>query len=476
AYSLLGILNDILDLSKIEAGKLELNPAPFHLRDTLGDAMRSLAARAGEKQIELTCRVAPETPDVLVGDSLRLRQILINLVSNGIKFTDQGEVGVRVWPEMLDADSLTLHFAVTDTGIGVPAGKQELIFEAFRQADSSTTRRFGGTGLGLAICTRLVQMMGGRIWVESPWEEPGRPPGGPGSVFHFTARFDYDPRTVQRERDKRNVELEGLRVLVVDDNATNRLVLSETLARWGMKSVVASCGEDALERLGAEGPGAFALAVLDGHMPGMDGWELGERIRALPGGERLPLILLSSAGLRGEGEPGGRAGFEAYLLKPLKESELLDAVLTILAGRLAPRSRVSRPPETAERKLRVLVVDDNAVNQMLVARVLERRGHSVAAASDAREALAMLSRESFDVVLMDIEMPRMDGLEATAAIRAAEASSGGHVPIIAMTACAMKEDRERCLQAGADGYIAKPVRTTELIAAVEQAVQQRQAV
>ncbi len=469
AYSLLGILNDILDLSKIEAGKLELNPAPFRLRDMLGDALRSLAARAGEKRLELTCRVAPEVPDLLVGDSLRLRQVVINLAANGIKFTEEGEVGLRVWVESFEGDSVILHFAVTDTGPGVPVEKQGIIFEAFRQADSSTTRRFGGTGLGLAICTRLVQLMGGRIWVESPWREPDRTAGGPGSAFHFTVRFGYDPEATRRESAKLDLRLEGLRVLVVDDNATNRLVLTETLTRWGMRPLAVSSGAEALERLGENGVEEFALAILDGQMPGIDGCELARRIRELPGGNGLPIILYTSAGLRSDGQPP----VEAVLLKPLKESELLDAVLSALAGRITRMSgadlpvRDSAPP--AQSRLRVLVADDNAVNQMLTTRILERRGHQVAAAADGREALALLNRESFDVVLMDIEMPGMDGLEAISAIRAAEARwGGGHIPIVAMTAYAMKEDRDRCLAAGADDYIAKPIRAAELIAAVER--------
>ena len=477
AYSLLGLLNDILDLSKIEAGKLELNPTQFHLRDTLGDALRSLAVRAGEKGIELVSKVDPPVPDLLIGDALRLRQVIVNLVANGIKFTRQGEVGLRVWVESVESDVVTLHFAVTDTGVGVPADKQQLIFEAFRQAEDSTTREYGGTGLGLAICARLVEMMGGRIWVESPWEAPGRPPGGPGSVFHFTARFGFDPTAREREAEKHHVVLEGVKALVVDDNATNRLVLAETLSRWGMKPVAVASGEEALRLLGEAGERCFGVVLLDYHMPGMNGCQLAERIRQLPGCGRIPLILLSSAGVRSDLEGCRRAAVEAFLLKPIKESELLDAVLTALVRQKPEVASAPSPrPQPAERKLRVLLVEDNPVNQMLAARILERRGHEVRSAADGYEALQTLQRETFDVVLMDIEMPRMDGLEAMAAIRAAEARRGGHIPIIAMTAYAMKEDRERCLAAGADGYIAKPVRAAELTAAVEEAARQNQAV
>jgi len=476
AYALLGLLNGILDLSKIEAGKLELNPAPFHLRDTLGDALRSLAVRAGEKGIELISKVDPEVPDLLIGDALRLRQVIVNLVANGIKFTREGEVSLRVRVENFESDAVTLHFAVADTGVGVRKDKQELIFEAFRQAEDSTTREYGGTGLGLAICTRLVQMMGGRIWVESPWQEPGRPPGGPGSVFQFTARFGCDAAAREREVEKHRVTLEGVSVLVVDDNQTNRLVLAETLGRWGMKPVAAASGEEALRVLGEAGEHGFGLILLDYHMPAMNGCELAERIRQLPGCHRIPLIMLSSAGLRGDLEGCRRAAVEAFLLKPIKESELLDAILTAFA-RLRPEpAQPAARTQPADQKLRVLVVEDNAVNQMIAAKILERRGHEVKTAADGYEALQILRHETFDVVLMDIEMPRMDGLEATAAIRAAEARYGGHIPIIAMTAYAMKEDRERCLAAGADGYIAKPVRAAELVAAVEEGARRKQAV
>ena len=476
AYSLLGILNDILDVSKIEAGRLELNPSEFHLRDTLGDALRSLAVRASEKGIELTSKVDPTVPDLLIGDALRLRQIIVNLVANGIKFTEKGEVGLRVWVESAETDALTLHFAVSDTGIGIAQEKQRLIFEPFRQAEDSTTRQYGGTGLGLAICTRLVQMMGGRIWVESPWQEPGRPPGGPGSVFHFTARFGFDAAAREREAEKRHVMLEGVQVLVVDDNQTNRLVLVETLGRWGMKPVAVASGEEALRLLGERADPSFGLVLLDWLMPAMNGCELAERIRQLPGCQHIPLIVLSSAGLRSDLEGCQRAAVEAFVLKPIKESELLDAILTALARRRPEAVQPAPRTQPAEHKLRVLVVEDNAVNQMIAAKILERRGHEVRTAADGYEALQLLRHETFDVVLMDIEMPRMDGLQATSAIRAAEARYGGHVPIIAMTAYAMKEDRERCLAAGADGYIAKPVRAAELIAAVEQAARQKQAV
>ncbi len=477
AHSLLAILNDILDYSKIEAGKLELSPAEFSLRDLLGDALRLLSVRAGEKALELTCHVAADVPDVLCGDALRLRQVIVNLAGNALKFTERGEVTVRVALESREPQAVMLHFTVADTGIGVPPEKQQVIFEAFEQADGSPTRRYGGTGLGLAISRRLVEMMGGRIWIESPWQEPGRPPGGPGSAFHFTARFGWDEAAQEREARKRQIEVKGLPVLIVDDNATNRLVLVESLGRWGFKPEAVEGGAAALARLDEAGPAGFALVLLDRHMPEMDGYELARRIRSRAAFTRLPLLMLSSAGQHGDAERCRELGISALLLKPIKESELLDAALTALSAAAPPKSPCAAPaPPPSDRALRVLVVEDNAVNQMLVTRLLEKRGHSVTLAADGRAALDALGRQSFDVVLMDIEMPGMDGFEATAAIRRREALEGGHVPIIAMTAYAMKGDRERCLEAGADGYVAKPIRAAELVAAVEAAARSPAAV
>ncbi len=472
AHSLLAILNDILDFSKIEAGKLELSPAEFSLRDALSDALRLLAPRAGEKGLELVCQVERDVPDRLHGDALRLRQVIVNLAGNAIKFTERGQIVVRVRLEAREADQAALHFTVADTGIGVAAEKQQAIFEAFEQADNSTTRKYGGTGLGLAICARLVEMMGGRIWVESPWQEEGRPPGGPGSAFHFTARFGYDEAAGEREAEKTRLHLEGMPVLVVDDNATNRAVLAEVLTRWGLKPTAVESGPAALERLREAGAQGFPLVLLDGHMPEMDGYQTAERIRARPEWASIALIMLTSGTQRGDAERCRRLGIAAHLLKPLKESELLDAMLSALRGKGEPARPVAPAAPGAPQGLRVLVAEDNAVNQLLVSRLLERRGHSVTLVGDGRAALEALDRQSFDVVLMDIEMPGMDGFEATAAIRRREARTGGHIPIIAMTAYAMKGDRERCLEAGADGYVSKPIQAAELVAAVEAALPQ----
>ena len=466
AYSLLALLDDILDLSKIEAGKLELSPIEFGLRDTLVDALRLLSVRAAQKGLELTCRVAPEVPDRVVGDPLRLRQIIVNLVGNAVKFTDEGEVALSVHLEQREGDQLILHFSVADTGPGVPPEKQQLIFEAFRQADSSIARKRGGTGLGLNISARLVEMMGGKLWVESPWQAPERASGGPGSVFHFTARLSQSG-AAETEDQVPALRLAGFSVLVADDNASSRAMLVELLSHWGMKPVAAASGEEALARLQQAGPGGFSLLVLDAQMPGLDGFETAAQIRRQAGITQTPVILLHPATDHGHGEQCRRLGLHAHLTKPIKESELLEAVKQALEGKTSLKAPPSQPSAPPERKLRVLLAEDNPVNQMLVKKVLENRGHTVTAVGDGREALNALNRENFDVVLMDVEMPRMDGLEAIGAIRAHENVWGGHVPIIALTAYAMKEDRDRCLKAGADAYLAKPIRAADLIAALE---------
>jgi len=463
AETLLRLLNDILDFSKIEAGKLELESVGFGLRDALGDILRTLAGRASEKGLELTYHIPPGIPDGLVGDPGRLCQIMVNLVGNAIKFTERGEIVVSVMAEALCEDRVHLHFAVKDTGPGVPPEKQGIIFEAFRQADSSMSRRYGGTGLGLAIASHLVELMDGRIWLES---EPGK-----GSTFHFTI-----PMSLRRDSStKPAVELgtlQGLRVLVVDDNETNRLILAEMLSSWQMKPTTVEDGEAALaEMTRAAGGGApFRLALLDGMMPRMDGFALAERIRRTPAVSGTALILLSSAGNPEDGTRCRALGIDHCLIKPVKQSELLDSIMAAL-GAAAAEELVPRAAATERRDhvtpLRILLAEDGLVNQKVAVSLLEQRGHQVTVANDGREALAALDRKPFDVVLMDVQMPAMDGLEATAAIRRREEESGRHTPIIAMTAHAMKGDRERCLAAGMDGYLAKPIRAKDLYAVVE---------
>jgi PAS domain S-box-containing protein len=471
ADNLLTLINDILDFSKIEAGKLGLDLIDFNLHDTLANTMKTLAPRASGKGLELVYQTPPSLPRDLVGDPGRLRQILVNLVGNAIKFTAQGEVVVHVETQSQTEDGVELHFAVTDTGIGIPREKQELIFAAFAQADNSTTRKYGGTGLGLAITSQLVKMMRGRLWVES---EPGQ-----GSTFHFTAHFGLGKVPTKPHALRETVCLRDMPVLVVDDNATNRRILEAMLAHWMMQPTLADGGWAGLAAMeqakDAERP--FPLVLIDAQMPDMDGFTLAQRIKESPGLAGATIMMLTSAGQRGDVARCRELGIAVYLIKPIRQSELLEAILVAL-GRPSregeqPTVLTRHSLREARRKLRVLVAEDNAVNQELAVRLLEKQGHTVAVAGNGREALDALDKATsrgFDVVLMDLQMPEMDGLEATAAIRQKEKATGRHLPIIAMTAHALKGDRERCLAAGMDDYLAKPIQAKELLAAVEGAV------
>ncbi len=459
AASLLSVINDILDFSKIEAGRLDLDPVEFSLRRDLGSIMRLVGLRAHEKGLELICDIAPDIPDMLVGDASRLRQVLVNLMGNAIKFTDLGEIVVRVAGAGMESDTVRVRFSVTDTGVGIPREKQGLIFQPFTQADGTTTRRFGGTGLGLTISSRLVQMMGGTLDVESL---PGQ-----GSTFAFTAVFGLS--LAPAPACESPVALEGLPVLVVDDNRTNRILLERMLAGWKMVPTCVGSAPDALTLLQAgaqDGAHTFRLALLDMNMPGISGLELAERIKRDPTLQSMTLLMLTSSSMPGESARCRAIGISAYLTKPIIESDLLDALRCALAVGGSRAAARSNAPATATRMpatpLRVLVAEDNLVNQRLVVRLLERRGHQVTLATTGVEAVAAWERSRFDVVLMDVQMPDMGGLEATAAIRQREQTAGGHVPIVAMTAHAMKGDRERCLEVGMDGYLAKPVNTSDL--------------
>jgi CheY-like chemotaxis protein len=472
ADNLLTLLNDILDFSKIEAGKLDISPVDFVLRDCIADSLHTLGARADEKGLHLLCRVAPEVPDELFGDPGRLRQIVINLTGNAIKFTAHGEVSVEVTLEPGAADGVLLHVRVADSGIGIPPDKQEAVFTAFEQADSSTTRKYGGTGLGLAISRRLVELMGGRLWVESPRADLPAGSPDPGCAFHFTLAMAVG-RVPERPPA---APLVGVPVLIVDDNPTNRKILVEMLSASGMKPLAVASGQEALVTLDwARAAGCpFPLAILDFQMPGMDGFSLAARIRAQTELRYTRLFMLTSAGQRGDAARCRETGIEVYLMKPVKQSALLEAIAYSLGrpAAAAPVPLVTRHSlAESRRKLRVLLAEDNAINRKLAVRLLEKCGHSVTVAMDGVEAVAAVREGEFDLVLMDVQMPNMDGLEATAAIRALERGTDRHIPIVAMTAHAMKGDQERCLAAGMDNYISKPIQPDRMMEVIAQATE-----
>ena len=464
ADSLVSVINDILDFSKIEAGKVDLELDDFNLRDCLEETLKTFALRADEKGLELLCEIAAAVPEVVRGDSNRLRQIVVNLIGNAIKFTDRGEVALHVQVEAEDGDDRILHFIVSDTGIGIPVEKQKLIFESFAQADTSTTRKYGGTGLGLTISKRLVTLMKGKIWVES---EKGK-----GTHFHFTTRLKRSRQPMEAATIARPDVLRGVKVLIVDDNLTNRRILEGMLKRWEMKSTSVAHGQEALGLLrSAQSEGEpYALILTDMHMPEMDGFDLIEQIRQKPEFSASIIIMLTSAGHRGDGARWQKMGVAAYLLKPVRQSELREAISRALGAgsKEAPAPSMARNSfqDARGRKtiLNVLVAEDNAVNRLLAARLLEKRGHRVVMATNGREALQALGKEKFDLVLMDVQMPEMDGIQATSVLRERERqkNDGSHQPVIALTAHAMKGDRERCLEAGIDGYLTKPIHPHEL--------------
>ena len=473
--ALLVVINDILDFSKIEAGRIELETTSFDLRDCLESALKAVAVRADEKGLELLCEVAAEVPESVKGDAGRLRQVIINLVGNAIKFTDTGEVVVRVEAGSRNGTDGPLHFTVADTGIGIEEGKREAIFAPFAQADTTTTRKYGGTGLGLTISSRLVAMMGGGMWVES---EVGK-----GSQFHFTA---YLPAS-RMQGSKLGVPappeiMRGVKVLVVDDNRTNRRILEGMLKKWEMRVETVESGELALEELekGREAGAPFQLVVTDMHMPKMDGFAMVEEIRRRPELSTATIMMLTSAGHQGDAARCKELGVSAYLLKPIRQSELREAVARVLGankteGMIPLITRYSlQDAREAGSSMKVLLAEDNVVNQRLAVRLLEKRGHRVVVASNGLEALEAWNREEFDVVFMDVQMPEMDGYEATAAIRQSEQGSVRHQQIIALTAHAMKGDREKCLGAGMDGYLSKPIRPQELDEILEEQMRRRQ--
>ena len=467
---LLSVINDVLDFSKVESGHIELDHQPVALRECLGDALKSLAVRAHSKQLELLLDVGAEVPEWVVADRGRLRQVIINLVSNSIKFTYAGEVVVNVSlvgkSASVHEQSVELKFSVTDTGIGIAQDKQRLIFEPFEQADASTTRQFGGTGLGLTIVQRLVDLMGGQIDVASNL--------GRGSTFHFTLTLDTCPPPASALA-QRSVSLEGARVMVVDDHATSRRILEETLRSWRMEPLLFANTRAAIQHFetATNGQPPCDLILADVRQHDHDAWQLLEQIRGNPVTADLPVILLMSHDVIDIAPQCQRFGIKTRLFKPVKQSELLDALADALHfDELAlekNESPTSSPATSVTvRSLRILLAEDSLVNQRLAVGTLERLGHQTTIANNGLEALAMLQRQSFDLVLMDIQMPELDGLETTCRIREQEKRTGGHLPIIAVTAHALKGDRERCLEVGMDGYVSKPIRQKLLIEEIEQ--------
>jgi PAS domain S-box-containing protein len=464
ADSLLALINDILDFSKIEAGKMSLDPIEFNLNDVLANTLRSLSVRASQKGLDIAWGENSGVPERVIGDAGRLRQVIVNLVGNAIKFTEQGEVAVGVEVDSQEGESLVLHFTVRDTGIGIAPEAQERIFEAFTQADSSMNRKYGGTGLGLTISSRLVQMMGGKIWLESNL--------GEGTTFHFTARLSQANGAAQESLPTDVFKLRDLPVLVVDDNFTNRRILDGMLKRWSMRPETVSSGQEglaALERAASAGS-PFPLILLDVQMPEMDGFTFAGRIRQNPKLAGSTIVMLTSAGQRGDAARCRELGIAAYLTKPIRQSELLEAILATLgkSSEVGPATVVTRHTLRENRRsFHILLAEDNTVNQCLAVRLLEKLGHVVTVAADGSEALDLVKKDRFDLVLMDIQMPKMNGFQTTAEIRKEEESSGEHLPIIAMTAHAMEGDRARCLDAGMDGYVAKPIRFEDLTDAIE---------
>ncbi len=457
--ALLVVINDILDFSKIEAGKMEMEAVPFNLYDCAGQAMKALAIRAHQKGIELAYETGPDLPHWVIGDPGRLRQVLINLIGNSIKFTEKGEVLVQIESRLVEG-GFELHFKVADTGIGIPSDKQKILFRAFAQADTSHTRKYGGTGLGLAITSRLVELMGGRIWVESEH--------GKGSTFHFVVCFKQATEIPAAETMMPEKDLTGVPVLVVDDNETNRRILCSMTREWGMRPSAAVSGPDGLSVAvaAADNHDPVQLMLVDVCMPEMDGFDFVKSVRSNPNIRESAVVIVTSSGRPGDSVRCKELGVAAYLSKPVLKEDLLEAIRKALGLRKEASARVSAFAQPVWQKsaksLRILVAEDNAVNQAVIIRVLAKMGHTALLANHGKEAVGMSQAEKFDVIFMDVQMPEMDGFAATRAIRETEKMSGMHVPIYAMTAHAMKGDRELCLAAGMDGYLTKPLRLNEV--------------
>jgi two-component system sensor histidine kinase/response regulator len=462
--SLLSLINDILDFSKIEAKKLELDPVDFELRERIGETLSTLAVRAHDKGLELAFDVDPEVPESLIGDVLRIRQVLVNLLGNAIKFTEQGEIVLRIELVRQVEQTVTLRFAVEDTGVGLPAEKLESVFQPFEQADVSTTRKYGGTGLGLAICVRLVELMGGEMNVES---ELGR-----GTTFSFTAELRIGEHTPSKHAATPLKQLRGLRVLVIDDNETNRRILAKMLENWRIESVVVDSAAKGLKALRASlKDQPIDLVLSDVHMPEMDGFLFAQQVKDDPALENTPIILLTSANRSGDSVRCRQLGIAAHLIKPARQSFLLNAIATSIGTddgveKTSQRSVVDEQNHPASQAFRLLLAEDNEVNQKFAVRSLTKAGHTVILANNGQEAVDLWAAEPFHAVLMDIQMPVLDGYDATEEIRRRETAAGHHTPIIAMTAHAMKGDKEKCLAAGMDGYVTKPIKSKVMLAEI----------
>ncbi len=483
--NLLDLINDILDFSRVESGQLKLEDVNFDLYEVMEKICEIMAFRAHKKGLELAYHIMPDVPFYLVGDPLRLRQVIVNLVGNAIKFTEKGEVVLRVELDRenttdLEAQdgvpkdqSVQVLFSIKDTGIGIPRDKHDLIFECFTQVDVSTTRRYGGTGLGLAISKRLVGLMGGRIWVESEL--------GNGSTFFFTARLKTQPGYIKYIKPA-DLNMKGLKVLVIDDNATNRMILREMLSRWGALVRETEDGRQGVDEFkrAIDAGDPYKLVLLDCRMPNMDGFTVAEHIKEEQGLLETTVMMLTSDNRSGDLERCKKLGITGYLVKPIKRSYLRDAIITAVGLTKAAQLSLEKdkplqePIRTLEEEkrnpLHILLVEDNAVNQKLALRMLEKQGYTVFIAGNGKEAVEAYRKGRFDLILMDVHMPEMDGFEATASIRMLEKETGRHTPIIAMTALAIQGDRERCLEAGMDGYVSKPIRSKELFEAIDNLI------
>jgi len=468
AEFLMTIINDILDFSKIEARKIEIETINFSLRDFIGNIVSVLALQAHKKKLELFYHIQPDIPDNLKGDPGRLRQVVLNLISNAVKFTQKGEVSVSVKEESRDEKQIGLHFIIKDSGIGISPDKQKTVFSSFTQADGSTTRRYGGTGLGLSISAQLVALLGGRIWLESK--------AGKGSKFHFTAKLGIQKETKKKHVPVEKFDLNNLPVLVVDDNATNRFLLEEMLVTWRMKPTLTSSGKSALiilKRASNSGK-PFPLAIIDSQMPEMSGFELAHSIKSNSDLTATRIMMITSAGTRGDATRCLRLGILAYLTKPVKQIEVLNTIMLVLSkdrtkeikGTLITKYSIRE----SQKRLNILIVEDNIINQKVAAHILQKFGNSVYLANNGIEAIQALKKKEIDLILMDIQMPKMDGLKATKKIREEEENTGKHIPIIALTAHAMQRDKERCLNAGMDDYISKPLKYEELFEAIDRVI------